>query len=852
MEFSLWISNLLSVTFVLLLGNTEGEIARCGLDDCYVQYNTNTEICCSRTVYSLELDINGNRLTDCCQETTEMYSTATHDCCGTTGVIDKSTHGCCGPIWANMPFNLQTEGCCDDHVYDKASQVCCDNTLNDKQDHFTCCGGDYMDTRVGTCCNGKVVNGIGECCGDGVAQIYQPGNDLCCSSNGASVVFESSRNQKCCGMDKYDPQLELCCEMVINERPDNTTGCCGTTTFQENIEMCCEGQVVPRGSDTHCCGQIPYNADNEACCHREVVPYEGRADCCDDMPYNKEASTCVFETYYNQWYVDFSVPEIDGITRTWSRNLTAYLISEQFECGGSLHNYGEDGNACCGGVITYNTFRQLCCISRYDISVSNKTTENMECCGSFSYNPDVQGCCHGLLFHQTSQKCCTDGTVRDLNENCVGLHKCYDDETSTLDSTCEVMSNAFTPYVRHIPYDSNTAVCTTEGVRALPTGVGYCNEAFFYKSEKICCKNQLYNRFEDNQEVRCCDSFTSARPTYFPETESCLNGKVHPIPEDVAKTCGPRVYDIRTEGCDSNEQVRKKDDIDAKPDTCYSREHGKLYYNKMQQGCCDGRLITANHTCCKESDECCEPNKIQGYNYETSMCCDGFIRAREEGHECCGKEKYDTQDETKICCVDQLHSVGTDGTLYCDGQTVSGQVSETEIICRGNRYYGNDIKCCGGEQYEPSTELCCRDTKYRKTDDHQECCGSVPFSPEEGALCCEDSLYNDTAEGDSCCDKLKYNTLFQTCCTTGGKNYVMSADDQCCSNGEAVDTSRDTCCDGLIHKEIANGQCCGNQVIRDPVHEQCCGGHYYHISSGPKQCCNNKLIATFATCYDNV
>lgn len=67
------------------------------------------------------------------------------------------------------------------------------------------------------------------------------------------------------------------------------------------------------------------------------------------MPYNKEASTCVFETYYNQWHVDFSVPEIDGITRTWSRNLTAYLISEQFECGGSLHNYGEDGNACCGG-----------------------------------------------------------------------------------------------------------------------------------------------------------------------------------------------------------------------------------------------------------------------------------------------------------------------------------------------------------------------------------------------------------------------------------------------------------------------------------------------------------------------
>lgn len=97
------------------------------------------------------------------------------------------------------------------------------------------------------------------------------------------------------------------------------------------------------------------------------------------------------------------------------------------------------------------------------------------------------------------------------------------------------------------------------------------------------------------------------------------------------RTCGPRVYDIRTEGCDLNEQVRKKDDIDAKPDTCYSREHGNLYYNKMQQGCCDGRLITANHTCCKESDECCEPNKIQGYNYETSMCCDGFIRAREEG-----------------------------------------------------------------------------------------------------------------------------------------------------------------------------------------------------------------------------
>ncbi|XP_071833359.1 uncharacterized protein [Apostichopus japonicus] len=701
-----------------------------------------------------------------------------------------------------------------------------------------------MDTRVGTCCNGEVVNGIGECCGDGVAQIYQPGNDLCCSSNGASVVFESSRNQKCCGMDKYDPQLELCCDMVVNERISDLTSCCGNTAYEDDSGMCCGDQVVPRGFSTDCCGQTAYNEDNEVCCHGEVIQASGQASCCYDEPYNPDASTCV-NGGHSYFHVEVEVPLIDGITRVFWGNDTAYLVTQAFECGGSLHYYGANtDNACCADVLPYNTELALCCKDYNGYNLVHKDKPMDKCCGRTSYTPEVEGCCNGNeKFSLSEQKCCPDGTIVDKSVDCNGVPPCF--LANSMDKMCKVELSARLPE-RHISYNSATSECTAYGLRAKLPGLQSCGDRLFKTSENICCGGRLRKRFFGNLEAGCCGSINPE--IYLLETMSCVHGMVYEIPEAHVELCAGRPYDSRYHGCDEVFNIRMKDEILALPDSCYNSQNGQVFYNSLIHACCAGELITADHTCCNEFNECCQSEGLEGYNFKTHMCCGGRLVEKEAGYACCGTQTYDTRDEAILCCGDELTERNENGGLRCDNGAISGRVSESLIICGGIEYHGSNIECCGNDKYDPSSEICCRDRKYQRTDDHQECCGSVPFSPEEGALCCEDSLYYETSDGDACCDKLKYNTFFQTCCTTGGKNYVMSVDDQCCSNGEAVDTSRDTCCDGLIHKEIVNGQCCGNQVIRDPVQEQCCGGNYYHISSGPKQCCNDQLIATFATC----
>lgn len=73
----------------------------------------------------------------------------------------------------------------------------------------------------------------------------------------------------------------------------------------------------------------------------------GKASCCYDEPYNPDASTCV-NGGHSYFHVEVEVPLIDGITRVFWGNDTAYLVTQAFECGGSLHYYGANtDNACC-------------------------------------------------------------------------------------------------------------------------------------------------------------------------------------------------------------------------------------------------------------------------------------------------------------------------------------------------------------------------------------------------------------------------------------------------------------------------------------------------------------------------
>ncbi|KAJ8044364.1 Galaxin [Holothuria leucospilota] len=839
---------------VLILSDdfVEGSRNTCGEGGCYtVEYDSNDEDCCGGIVYLKAFSRTGEQLSKCCTLVFNerdvrgvMYSTETHDCCNSRAIIDKSTHACCG---TSGSYELATQGCCNGQIYNKEEEICCNGIeLHSKSEgDDTCCGNIPYNSNMSSCCEGEVKEGIGECCGN---DIYIPNKDLCCQTIEGSVVHtpEShdflSRAVQCCGTETYRPADQLCCNMVVHTKHSPSLKCCGSSTYDENKQICCQGRVSSRGTATACCGSDPFNEDNEACCDGEVIPWEGRASCCDGDPYNKERATCV-----DQYGIDGIISDVSDIPEITLRyylgdNSTAYLSTEQFQCGGRLHKYKEGSTSCCARSIVYDSSQHLCCSTYTDSFLVEKTSPNAMCCGEGSFIPDTEGCCNGNeTFVTATHQCCPDGVVRGVDENCDDLPDCSVQRGN--DKTCVVYNDDF-PEERFIYYNSETSVCTPSGVRALPPGLASCGDDVYRTSEEICCQDEIVQRFQNNMERECCYTY-GFRKYYTPKTETCYNWEIHPIPKNVSEICSGHLYDSRYYGCDVAGRIRRKEDILENPDACYNEQIGLFYFNKLHHSCCAGHLIAAGHSCCDVSSECCQPNERQGYNTETHMCCDGNLVEKQEGHVCCGTQTYDSRESSKLCCMDKLHD-SHNGNVWCEGETITGRLAENQIICRDNVYTGDNIGCCGAEQYDLEGEICCRDFKYSKTSDTSDCCGAIPYDTSGDALCCGGSLYLDAEENDECCGNVTYDTTSSTCCTTGGSEYVMSPG-QCCSNGEEFDSSSHTCCDGLIHNYIANGECCGNHVIREPTREFCCAGRLVH-HYGDKKCCDGRVTSLFVEC----
>ncbi|KAJ8044363.1 Galaxin [Holothuria leucospilota] len=778
-----------------------------------------------------------------------MYSIETQDCCNLRTIIDKSTHACCGN---EGPYELATHGCCNGQIYDKEEEICCnDDELYSKSEGDTCCGNVPYDPMMSTCCMGQVKPGIGKCCGN---DIYQPSTELCCQTIEGSVVHTPDSHDfslgavQCCGTDTYRPADELCCNMVVYTKYSASLKCCDTTAYNENTEICCQGTVSLRGTANGCCGPHPYNDDDEVCCDDELIPFQGHGSCCDDEPYNKEISSC--PTLYGlTGVIEVNVPEIPGITMYhYGSNLTAYLSTEQFECGGSLHYYDEDATDCCAGAITYSSTQYLCCTSKMYTAVVRKGSPNAMCCGEQSYNPETEGCCHEHeLYDLSTQQCCPESGVRGMTVNCYDVPSCSVERGN--DRICTI-GNGSSNDSRSVTYNSKNAVCTSSGVAAVTPGLASCGEIIYRTSQELCCQDELFPKFIYGKERQCCQSLFD-RKVFVPAFETCYKGRIFPIPTNESRICGGHLYDSRYDGCDVVGRIRRREEILEKPDACYNDQTGLFYFNKLHHSCCAGHLIVAGHTCCDVSSECCQPNERQGYNTETHMCCDGNLMIKKKGHVCCGTQTYDGRDSSQLCCLNELHD-SHNGKVRCEGETITGRLAENQIICRGNIYTGNNIECCGAEKYDLEEEICCRDFKYPKASDNLQCCGSVAYDSSDDVLCCGGSLYQNPYPSEGCCGNVTFDLISETCCTTGGSKFVTSqAAEQCCSNGEEFDSSLHTCCDGLIHKYIADGECCGNQVIRDVNREFCCDGRLVH-HHGDKKCCHGQPISLNEECHGEV
>ena len=117
------------------------------------------------------------------------------------------------------------------------------------------CGLETIDRR-----NGREPRSLKEiryydrCCG---VQYYDPERQLCCFGN---RVLPKKSGDACCGSRKYNVYTELCCGFTVKKKTSSQNACCGAVPYDSRRYTCCGGTVTPRASShqhlNSCCGYV--------------------------------------------------------------------------------------------------------------------------------------------------------------------------------------------------------------------------------------------------------------------------------------------------------------------------------------------------------------------------------------------------------------------------------------------------------------------------------------------------------------------------------------------------------------------------------------------------------------------
>lgn len=233
------------------------------------EYNTTTHACCK----GRRKEINGTSWR-CCGA--EMIDYNVENCCAGKSFNERNQQCCSGQI-------IQMEDlCCFGQRLNQTTHVCCDETFLRRGEivhksapyHDKCCptqeGGVSYDSVNSVCTyNNKVVNKslLGPKCKE---EKYDHKKDLCCNSqlfkgaikDGMSCCHPSAsvynpRTEECsngvvkksllgpkCGIEKYDPVKDLCCNSTLfkNSLKDGWS-CCHLNASISNPKkhVCCFG-----------------------------------------------------------------------------------------------------------------------------------------------------------------------------------------------------------------------------------------------------------------------------------------------------------------------------------------------------------------------------------------------------------------------------------------------------------------------------------------------------------------------------------------------------------------------------------------------------------------------------------
>ncbi|XP_038073526.1 uncharacterized protein LOC119741726 isoform X2 [Patiria miniata] len=799
-------------------------------------------------------------------------------------------------------FDSTTGKCCGDHTWiNHDTQLCCGHEVHAISEHGECCNHQWIETTTHTCCAGRVVEGVGECCG--YSDVYNDMTEHCCLGPGsaghvAAVGREAvvSGFLECCGLETIDTRNKLCCLDNPTDRKSSFTECCGADTYDTRTQVCCESGIEYRISPlvdgkVECCGLVTYNEDTDQCCESVITPNIGVGKCCGAEAYNPLRSSCCDS-------VSLSIPEIPGVQACCSG--VSYLKTQQVCCGNALHDL-EPGKECCGNSL-YDVTNQLCCKG----NIMEKAAPTSQCCGgSNTFDPEQQTCCGWQVsdfpygsccrirrnafqaYQPGESKCCSRsppnkyfhkrfalGRVQSIDAECCGIHALADGQLCDPCSKRPVANDSFTDACcsegnkNPKAYNKETHICYENEVYAkkqFQLGRAPCGDKVYTTDTEICCDGTIHPKMyqaKKPHQQKCCGT-----EAYVPDWHTCVGNSQKKnknfqsyrhlqvnkkVPEHFAEYCQDNVFNNQTDVCDrSNWHIRPIEEMELGLKACdsFKAERGYYPYDPAEQECCGGVLIGPGETCCLETlrfstpgtgigeGSCCGS---EGFNPHTHVCCDEVLHPiTVQGQECCGRELFDPSSPAPMCCNDTLLST----TDMADGKTVctDGVAHRpTDTVCQGSVYPVENGECCGPVLMDSSTEICCQEKfLYPRATHGNTCCGRVAYDTlDESKKCCMDSLFHD-AQNSVCCHSRIMDPSTETCRAVGDVHYSFPKN-FFRPEGEIVPGH--TVCNGLEYP--FSGECCGNEIVgSSEVGAICCGGRkQFHGHGQQAMCCSGEVF----------
>ncbi|XP_021358083.1 galaxin-like isoform X2 [Mizuhopecten yessoensis] len=327
----------------------------------------------------------------------DLYPNRTVGCCG-NAMIDEKTQMCCNSIINNIKGSSSDWFCCNTTAFNQMSHICNKKDPNNYvilPQYYSLCSGTRYDTRINTCCNGKLHphhhKDQFKCCG---TEIMNKETQKCC--NETSLIISKCR--QCCGNHPtgIDISEQRCCRNPLNPSTFHvhriTTEaqyCCGNGLYNFHTQFCCRGQpylythykrcgnheqCVGVGHQETCCGVHRLTTQTHTCCKKEfpVAKTSGGQDACCYNPWNRSGESYVSETHQC----------VRGRVEVKAKR----CLHDKYDDNSDLCCYNnlfrgakETGKRCCGFEV-YDNRTQRCCSSKvFNGTECPAPQQNSEC-----------------------------------------------------------------------------------------------------------------------------------------------------------------------------------------------------------------------------------------------------------------------------------------------------------------------------------------------------------------------------------------------------------------------------------------------------------------------------------------